>query len=107
MSDLANLDARVNDVDADTVLQMEREALYRTYINRQNAEADRLKTDEALAIPMDFDFAELSGLSAELQSKLERIRPEDLAQASRIEGMTPAGLAILHAKLTQKSRKKA
>jgi tRNA uridine 5-carboxymethylaminomethyl modification enzyme len=107
MSDLANLDARVNDVDADTALQMEREALYRTYINRQNAEADRLKTDEALAIPMDFDFAELSGLSAELQSKLERIRPEDLAQASRIEGMTPAGLAILHAKLTQKSRKKA
>ncbi len=53
------------------------------------------RKDEALAIPADFDFAALPGLSTEVRQKLERHRPATLGQAARIDGMTPAALMLL------------
>ena len=63
-----------------------------------------LKRDEAEAIPPDFDYDALDGLTRELAGKLGRIRPENLAQAGRIEGMTPAALTLILAKLRQRAR---
>ena len=78
--------------------QIERDALYATYIERQARDAHALKRDEAVAIPPDLELEGLPGLSAELGAKLRRVRPVDLAQAMRIEGMTPAaGLLVLAA----------
>jgi tRNA uridine 5-carboxymethylaminomethyl modification enzyme len=65
-----------------------------------------LRRDEAHGIPLDFDFEAIDGLSNELKAKLGTIRPEDLAQASRIEGMTPAALTVILVNLKQAERLK-
>ena len=74
--------------------QLERDALYANYIERQRKEVEAMRKDEAHVIPNDFDYA-IDGLSNELQQKLNRIKPANLAQAARIEGMTPAALALV------------
>ena len=79
--------------------QLEREALYHRYIERQDADVAALRRDEDRPIPEDFDYALLGGLSSELKEKLDHQRPITLAQASRIEGMTPAALALILARL--------
>ncbi|MBY0397921.1 MAG: tRNA uridine-5-carboxymethylaminomethyl(34) synthesis enzyme MnmG, partial [Thermoleophilia bacterium] len=75
--------------------QIERDALYSGYLDRQRADADAIQRDEAVAIPAGFDYLSLSGLSSELRAKLHRHRPATLAEAGRIEGMTPAALTLL------------
>ncbi len=84
--------------------QIEKEALYMNYIERQNRDAATLKADESIKIPKDFDYEVLSGLSNELKFKLANIRPENLSQASRIDGMTPAALTLIlaHVRLHKK-----
>ena len=84
--------------------QISRDALYDKYIERQRREVAALKRDEAERIPLDFDYEMLDGLTRELAGKLTRIRPEDLSQAARIEGMTPAALTLILAKLRQQAR---
>jgi tRNA uridine 5-carboxymethylaminomethyl modification enzyme len=105
-SDLFELAPTLKQQDMETVAQLEREALYVTYIERQNREVMSLKKDEAQKIPADFDYDALNGLSNELKGKLIRTQPENLSQASRVDGMTPAALALLLAKLRQHDRKK-
>ena len=84
--------------------QLSREALYQRYIERQDADVAALRRDEDREIPADFDFTSLGGLSAELREKLQHQRPVSLAQASRIEGMTPAALALIFARLRTSRR---
>jgi tRNA uridine 5-carboxymethylaminomethyl modification enzyme len=79
--------------------QIAREAVYTHYLARQVADVVALQRDESVIIPDGFDYALVSGLSSELKSKLQRIRPGSVGQASRIEGMTPAALTLLLAKL--------
>ena len=98
--DLAALDPEVG-------LQISREALYANYIERQKQDVERLRKDESYAIPADFSYAEITGLSAELTAKLERVRPADLAQAARIDGMTPAALALLLGRIRYLEKKQA
>lgn len=86
--------------------QVEKDALYANYIIRQQREIEALKRDEEHAIPAGFDFNAVNGLSNELKQKLILARPSSLSQASRIDGMTPAGLALLLAVL-RKDRKRA
>lgn len=95
-------------IDFDPVVrqQVGRDALYAQYLNRQQDEASALKREEAAEIPADFDYAALRGLSNELTAKLERRRPANLAQAGRIEGMTPAALTLILAHL-RKARREA
>ncbi|MGE0847063.1 MAG: tRNA uridine-5-carboxymethylaminomethyl(34) synthesis enzyme MnmG [Flavobacteriaceae bacterium] len=71
------------------------DAKYAVYLERQQADIERLLRDEQLTIPADFDYAGVPGLSAELQGKLSRIRPASVGQAGRINGMTPAALLLI------------
>lgn len=102
---LCSLAPSLADVDPDIAVQLEREALYANYIERQARDVESLTRDENIEIPRDFSFSEFQGLSNELKSKLELARPETIAQAGRIDGMTPAGLTLILAKIKQLSRK--
>ena len=97
--DVVHLIPELADVDPDIRRQVERDALYANYIDRQNREIEALRRDEMHAIPDDFAYEGIEGLSTELQQKLTRVRPQNLAQASRVDGMTPAALALLLARI--------
>ena len=99
---LLPLDPGFAAVDDDTRRQVEREALYANYIERQQRDVDALRRDEQHAIPADFDYDAVDGLSAELRLKLNRARPDSLAKAARIEGMTPAALALILSRLKRR-----
>lgn len=106
-SDLEGLLPELSDVDVETQNQVERDALYANYIARQQSDVDALRKEENLKIPTDFCYEEFEGLSNELKQKLIRHRPENLAQAGRIEGMTPAAMALLFARLRKEKRAKS
>jgi tRNA uridine 5-carboxymethylaminomethyl modification enzyme len=86
--------------------QLEIEALYATYVERQARDAAALERDEAQVIPGTMDYTELQGLSSELRSKLSKVRPRTLGQAGRIDGMTPAALALILTKVRKDERDK-
>ncbi|MEL6921625.1 MAG: tRNA uridine-5-carboxymethylaminomethyl(34) synthesis enzyme MnmG, partial [Pseudomonadota bacterium] len=77
------------------------------YITRQQKDVERMRRDEQQAIPKAFDYEAISGLSSELKGKLSQIRPTDLAQASRIDGMTPAALALILGRIRYQEKKTA
>ena len=79
--------------------QLEIDARYAAYLERQEADIVAFRKEESLRIPADFDYAGLPGLSSEVRQRLERQRPATLAQATRMEGMTPAALMLLLAHL--------
>ncbi len=72
--------------------QLEVDARYASYVARQAEDVASLRRDEAVRIPDDFDFASVASLSTEVRQKLARARPATVAQAARIDGMTPAAL---------------
>ena len=74
---------------------MEIETKYAGYIDRQQDDINRLKQHENTAIPMEFDYAQVEGLSNEVKQKLTEARPETLARASRIPGVTQAAVSLL------------
>ncbi|GIK82756.1 MAG: tRNA uridine 5-carboxymethylaminomethyl modification enzyme MnmG [Alphaproteobacteria bacterium] len=92
-------------IDAPTAGQIEIEAGYDVYLERQRNDIEATRRDEALAIPADLDYRQLSGLSNELVQKLEAARPASIGQAGRIEGMTPAALALLLAQSRRRGRR--
>ncbi|MBB3190068.1 tRNA uridine-5-carboxymethylaminomethyl(34) synthesis enzyme MnmG [Halomonas cerina] len=75
--------------------QVQIQAKYQGYIDRQQDEIDRLKRHEATRLPEEIDYTRVEGLSHEIRQKLTEARPETLAQASRIPGVTPAAVSIL------------
>jgi len=75
--------------------QVEIQAKYHGYIERQRGEVERRKDLESLRLPGDFDYRAVRGLSAEVQQMLDRHRPETIGQASRISGVTPAAISLL------------
>lgn len=84
-------------IEPEIMAQVENDATYSVYLDRQSAAIAAAKREEALVIPHDMQYGGISGLSAELRQKLETIRPRSVSQASRIEGMTPAGLSLVAA----------
>ncbi|HEX7219976.1 MAG TPA: tRNA uridine-5-carboxymethylaminomethyl(34) synthesis enzyme MnmG [Burkholderiales bacterium] len=80
---------------ADVAEQVEIQAKYEGYIHRQRAEVARRADFEARALPAELDYREVRGLSAEVQQKLNRHRPETIGQAARISGVTPAAISLL------------
>ncbi|MEO1749048.1 MAG: FAD-dependent oxidoreductase, partial [Pseudomonadota bacterium] len=107
LADVAGLDDAIGTLPEDVGEQLAREALYANYIERQRKDVERLRKDESYAIPAGFAYQDVSGLSAELTAKLERVRPSDLAQAGRIDGMTPAALALLLGRIRYLEKKTA
>ncbi|WP_152496996.1 tRNA uridine-5-carboxymethylaminomethyl(34) synthesis enzyme MnmG [Roseovarius sp. THAF8] len=105
--DLLALDSSLSDIDQETRRQLERDALYANYIERQNRDIEAIKKDEKQVIPPDFDFGSIQGLSNEVKAKLVSAKPANLAQAGRIDGMTPAALTIILARLRQMKREKS
>ncbi|HQT45912.1 MAG: tRNA uridine-5-carboxymethylaminomethyl(34) synthesis enzyme MnmG [Acidocella sp. 20-63-7] len=77
---------------------------YAGYLSRQGAEIKARERDEAVLIPEGFDYAAAGGLSNELREKLERVRPQSLGAAGRIEGMTPAALGAIFGALKKQRR---
>ena len=104
-SHLVQLDGRLKDVEAKIAEQIGKDALYSHYIERQERDVAMVRRDEAHVIPVGFDYSSLGGLSNELKAKLMEFRPLNLAQAARIDGMTPAALTLLLTRL--RSPKKA
>ncbi|NKB51579.1 MAG: tRNA uridine-5-carboxymethylaminomethyl(34) synthesis enzyme MnmG [Rhizobiaceae bacterium] len=86
----------INDSDAK---QIEIDAGYAVYMERQQADIDIIARDEARTIPENFDYDVLSGLSNELKHKLKMVKPASIGQAGRIDGITPAGLTLILAHL--------
>ncbi len=74
---------------------VEIEASYAVYMQRQASDIVDIRRDEERIIPQDFDYSPLSGLSNELKQKLEKQRPFNVAQAAKIDGMTPAAISLL------------
>lgn len=83
------------ELNATCVEQISIESLYSSYLRRQAAEVASLKRDEGLTFPHGFDFTDIPGLSNELAGKLTRVQPDNILQAAKVEGMTPAALALL------------
>jgi tRNA uridine 5-carboxymethylaminomethyl modification enzyme len=75
--------------------QVTTDAQYAVYLERQQADVDAMRRDEALALPSDLDYSAIAGLSAEVKQKLSAVRPASLGQAGRIDGITPAALTRL------------
>ena len=94
-------------VSAATAAQIEIDARYAVYLDRQAADITALRRDEALTIPDDLDFAALPGLSGELRARLLRTRPTTMAHAGRIEGMTPTALTLIAAHVRGPARRRA
>ncbi len=87
--------AELADVDPTVGEQIEIDIKYAGYIDRQKEDVERLKRHESTAIPTDFNYQQIHGLSNEATAKLEDIRPANLGMASRIQGVTPAALSLL------------
>ena len=96
---LASIWPELNGVGKTISEVLEIEAGYSVYMQRQAADIAQVRREEALAIPSTFNYITLSGLSNELTQKLDRVRPLNVAQAAKIDGMTPAALLLLIAAL--------
>ena len=94
-------------VSRETSEAMEIEAQYAGYLDRQAADIAALRKDEALRLPPTLDYSQIGGLSNEVRTKLEAVRPTTLGQASRIEGVTPGALTALLAHVRRRGPKKA
>jgi tRNA uridine 5-carboxymethylaminomethyl modification enzyme len=91
--ELADLDSPLQ--DKQTIRQIEIQVRYSGYIERQVAEIERLRRSDHVSIPDTIDYQNVRGLSSEVTQKLTEIRPENIGQASRIPGITPAAISLL------------
>jgi tRNA uridine 5-carboxymethylaminomethyl modification enzyme len=83
------------ETDPQVAEQVEIQAKYAGYIERQRDEIERQRRHEEMALPADFDYSQVHGLSREVSEKLGRLRPRTLGQAGRIPGVTPAAVSLL------------
>lgn len=103
---LARVWPEIAEAPADVAEQLEIEAHYATYLERQDADIVAFQKDESLKVPDDLDFAAVSGLSTEIREKLNQARPATLGAAARISGVTPAALTALLAHVRRNDTRK-
>jgi tRNA uridine 5-carboxymethylaminomethyl modification enzyme len=101
---LARVWPELGAIDASLARRVEADAKYAVYLDRQDEDVARYRRGEAAMIPADFDYSNLSGLSNELKAKFIAARPASLGQAGRIEGATPAALALIAAHARRRTR---
>lgn len=104
MARLADVWPQFHAIEPKVAEAIEIEALYATYLERQESDIAQVRRDEALAVPDNFHYASLPGLSNELKVKLAEKRPSNIAQAARVDGMTPAALSLLIAVIRKSNR---
>jgi len=100
-TDLVRAAPELSAISDETISQLARDALYENYIERQAKDVVAVQRDERWQIPDGFDYANLNGLSSELKMKLSAARPQTLGHAARVDGVTPAALTLILAKLRQ------
>ena len=105
--DLLIFDSELSDFSSSISDPIQRDALYANYVARHEKYANNLKRDEDQIIPKDFDYGGLDGLSNELKSKLIAVGPRDIAQAMRVDGMTPAAALLILGKIKHGHRKRS
>jgi tRNA uridine 5-carboxymethylaminomethyl modification enzyme len=104
---MAGLREEISALDRRVLEQIANDAVYAHYVERQKEDVARLERDEGIVLPADLDYAAIEGLSAELRQKLSAARPETLAQAGRIDGMTPAALTLVLARVRRLQKRSA
>ena len=95
LSTFASIRPEIMGWSAQVCEQVEIDAGYAGYLDRQASDAAALRHEESLALPVDLDYAAIGSLSNEVREKLTRVQPRTLGQAGRIEGMTPGALTAL------------
>ncbi len=95
IADIARIWPEFGALDGKIAAQLETDAKYAVYLERQAADVERFRRDEAAELPDALDYEGIPGLSNELRQKLGQVRPRTLGQANRIDGMTPAALALV------------
>jgi tRNA uridine 5-carboxymethylaminomethyl modification enzyme len=103
---LSGAGAGVGVTDPQVVEQVEIQAKYAGYIERQQDEVERSRSQESLKLPVGLDYREVRGLSIEVSQKLNQHKPETLGQAGRISGVTPAAISLLLVHLKRGPAKK-
>jgi tRNA uridine 5-carboxymethylaminomethyl modification enzyme len=108
IADVARIWPQLGELTPRIAEQLEIDAKYAVYLDRQAADVAAYLRDEALALPEDLDYGEISGLSNEVRQKLGNARPRTLGQAGRLDGMTPAALTLLasHLRRAERSRRR-
>jgi tRNA uridine 5-carboxymethylaminomethyl modification enzyme len=102
---LARVWPELGEIPAGLVRRLEADAKYSVYLDRQAEDVARYRRDDSTPLPADLNYARLSGLSNEIRLKFLAVRPTSLGQAGRIEGVTPAALALLAAHARRASRR--
>jgi tRNA uridine 5-carboxymethylaminomethyl modification enzyme len=106
MQRLAAIWPELDAIPESVATHLETEARYAVYLDRQSADVATYRRDEALTLPADIDYAVIQGLSMEVRQKLAAQRPRTIGQAARIDGVTPAALTLLAARVRRgRSRK--
>lgn len=98
---------QLQSIDPKTVESLEIEAQYAVYLEKQAQDISALQRDERLEIPSSLDFQTISGLSNELKTKIQKISPRSIADAQKIDGMTPAALSLIITYIQRQRREKA
>jgi tRNA uridine 5-carboxymethylaminomethyl modification enzyme len=106
IGDLARIWPRLGELDAKTAEQLEIDAKYAVYLDRQAADVESYRRDESLVLSEDIDYATLPGLSNEVRHKLQAHRPRTIGHAGRLDGITPAALTLLLAHMHRQGRKR-
>jgi tRNA uridine 5-carboxymethylaminomethyl modification enzyme len=105
LADVTRIWPEFGKLDAKVGEQLEIDAKYAVYLDRQAADVAAYRRDESIALPPDLDYAALPGLSNEVCQKLQARQPRTLGQAGQIDGVTPAALTLLAAHLRRRSAK--
>ncbi|MBJ7577185.1 tRNA uridine-5-carboxymethylaminomethyl(34) synthesis enzyme MnmG [Devosia sp. MC532] len=106
-SDLTKLWPEIADLDTEVLEQVSIDAQYAVYLDRQKSDIEAVRRDEQRAIPDDLDYMEIPGLSMELRHKLTQYKPQTIAQAQAMDGMTPAAITLLLAVIRRGALRKA
>ncbi|MFK7874996.1 MAG: tRNA uridine-5-carboxymethylaminomethyl(34) synthesis enzyme MnmG [Paracoccaceae bacterium] len=107
IADVSSAEPRFQGFSDEIKTQLSIEALYSNYLDRQRRDIEILQRDEKEIIPGNFDYAGLDGLSSELKAKFTALRPQSIAHASKIDGVTPAALALILVNLKQGKKRSA
>jgi tRNA uridine 5-carboxymethylaminomethyl modification enzyme len=106
VADIARIWPRFGELDRKIAEQLETDAKYAVYLDRQAADVESYRRDEALVLGDDLDYAALAGLSNEVRHKLQTQKPRTIGHAGRIDGITPAALTLLAAYLNRERRRR-
>jgi tRNA uridine 5-carboxymethylaminomethyl modification enzyme len=107
LPDLLRVWPELEQFDGDSLDRLAIEAHYAVYMDRQKADIESVRRDENLLIPAGIEFNSIAGLSNELRNKLNDRQPKSIAEAQRIEGMTPAGIALIIAQIRKQQKSAA